>query len=80
MKFNGLKNIKEDINSCAIELYSNKRIIILDCKCVVDYSKDCIVLDLGNLSLRIKGRNLVADSFVFGQTDINGEIISLEFI
>lgn len=80
MKFNGLKNIKEDINNCAIELYSNRRIIILDCKCVVDYSKDCIVLDLGDMSLRIKGKNLVADSFVFGQTDISGEIISLEFI
>lgn len=80
MKFNGLKSIKEDINNCAIELYSNKRIIILDCKGVVDYSKDCIVLDLGELSLRIKGKNLVADSFVFGQTDINGDITSLEFI
>lgn len=80
MKFNGFKSIKEDINNCAIELYSNKRIIILDCKCVIDYSKDCIVLDLGDLSLRITGKNLVADSFVFGQTDINGEIISLEFI
>lgn len=80
MKLSGLKNLKEDINNCAIELYSNKRIIILDCKCVVDYSKDCIVLDLGELSLRISGKNLVADSFVFGQTDISGQISSLEFI
>ena len=46
----------------------------------MDYSKDCIVLDLGELNLRIKGENLVADSFVFGQTDISGQIISLEFI
>ena len=80
MKLSGLKNIKEDLNNCAIELYSNKRIIVLDCKCVVDYSKDCIVLDLGELNLRIKGENLVADSFVFGQTDISGQILSLEFI
>ena len=79
MRF-GLKNIKEDINNCAIELYSNKRIIIFDCKCVIDYSKDCIVLDLGELKMRIKGENLVADSFVFGQTDINGKITGVEFI
>ena len=80
MKLNGLKNIKEDLNNCAIELYSNKRVIVLDCKCVVDYSKECIVLDLGKINLKIKGENLVADSFVFGQTDISGHILSLEFI
>ena len=51
----------------------------MDCKCVLDYSKDSITLDLGNLCLKINGENLIADSFVFGQTDITGEIRSLEF-
>ncbi len=80
MKLNPLKGVKEDLNNCAIELYGNKRVIVLDCKCVVDYSRDHIVLNLGDLNLKISGNNLVADSFVFGQTDVKGEIISLEFV
>lgn len=80
MRFKPFKNIAQDIDNCAIELYSNKRIIVLDCKCVVDYSRDCIVLNLGELNLKIYGKNLVAESFVYGQTDINGEIVGLEFV
>ena len=81
MKIPKIKRLKEEINnSCPIELYGNKRVIIFDCKSVVDYSNDFIVLDLGGQVLRICGANLVADSFVFGQTDITGEIISLEFV
>jgi hypothetical protein len=52
----------------------------MDCKSVVDYSEDCMVLDIGDRQVRITGENLVADSFSFGQTDIRGKIISLEFI
>ena len=80
MKLKTLKNVKEDMDNCAIELYGNKSLIVLDCKCVVDYSQDHIVLNLGELNLKISGKNLVADSFVYGQTDINGEITSLEFV
>ncbi len=80
MKFNRLKTINENINSCAIELFSNNRVIVTDCKCVVDYSSEYIVLNLGDLNLKISGENLVADSFVFGQTDIKGNIKKLEFI
>ena len=35
MKLKTLKNVKEDMDNCAIELYGNKRLIVLDCKCVV---------------------------------------------
>ena len=80
MKFKTLKNVREDMENSAIELYGNKRLIVLDCKCVVDYSQDHIVLNLGDINLKVSGKNLVADSFVYGQTDINGEIISLEFV
>lgn len=80
MKFNMLKNMETNFKCPAIELYGNKRIIILDCKCVIDYSQDTIVLDLGDVNLKIRGSNLVANSFAFGQTDINGDIISLEFV
>lgn len=80
MKINRLKSVSENINSCAIELFSNTRVIVTDCKCVVDYSEEYIVLNLGDLNLKITGDNLVADSFVFGQTDIKGNIRKLEFI
>lgn len=80
MKLKTLINAKDDMESCAIELYGNRRIIVLDCKCVLDYSKEHIVLDLGKLKLKITGNNLITSSFVFGQTDINGEISGLEFV
>lgn len=80
MKFNSIKKLGENINASAIELYSDGRVIVMDCKSVVDYSEDCIVLNIGDKNLRIKGEKLVADSFSFGQTDIKGKIISLEFI
>ncbi len=80
MKLKGLKAVSESISSCTIELFSNSRVIVTDCKCVVDYSKEYIVLNLGDLNVKITGEGLVADSFVFGQTDIKGNIKKIEFI
>ena len=53
--------------------------IVLDCKYVVDFSEDCVVLNLGNLNMKVRGDNLVISSFCFGQTDITGEIVSIDF-
>jgi hypothetical protein len=80
MKINRFRSVSENITACTIELFSNSRVIVTDCKCVVDYSGEYIVLNLGNLNLKITGENLVADSFSFGQTDIKGKIEKLEFI
>lgn len=80
MKFPKIKNIKEDISNSTIEIYGDKRIIVFDCNSVIDYTQEVIVLDLGVKKVKITGKNLTADSFVFGQTDITGEICSLEFI
>ena len=80
MKTGKLKNFKEELNNSAIELYGNKRVIIFDCKSVIDYSDEIIILDLNTVKLKIKGENLTVDSFVFGQTDISGEICGLEFV
>ncbi len=77
--FNSLKNIKESTESAGIELFGNKRMLVFDCDCVLDYSEEFIVLKLGKLNLKIRGDELVLSSFAFGQTDITGEIISLEF-
>lgn len=79
MAFNPLKNIAENAQTCGIELFGNKRILIFDCKCVVDYCEDYIVIDLGNLYMKVRGSDLVLSSFSYGQTDINGEIVSVEF-
>ena len=80
MKFSKLKNIEVDSNGAIIELYSDKRVLIFDCKGVIDYNDESIVLDLGERKLKILGKQLVVDSFVFDQTDIKGVITSLEFL
>ena len=80
VKFSKLKNIELDSNGAIIELYSDKRVLIFDCKGVIDYNDESIVLDLGERKLKILGKQLVVDSFVFDQTDIKGVITSLEFL
>lgn len=77
--FNPLKNISEDTQSAGIELFGNKRMIVLDCKYVMDFSEESVVLNLGNLNMKVRGDNLVISSFCYGQTDITGEIVSIEF-
>ncbi len=79
MDFKSIKMFQQESNSATLEIFGNYRVIITDCKSVIDYSKENISLDLGDLKLKISGKNLVADSFVFEQTDISGEIDKLEF-
>ncbi len=80
MKFNKLKNAEASLNDVVIELYSNRRLLVFDCKGVIDYNDESIILDLGERKLKIMGKGLVVDSFVFDQTDIRGSITSLEFM
>lgn len=80
MNFNRLKSVKEDFNSPVMELYGNKRLIIFDCKSVIDYSPQSIVMDLGECKLKVEGTELVVDSFVFDKTDVKGNINAIEFI
>ncbi len=80
MRFKNLKKFEENIKSASMEIYGNSRVIVVDCKSVIDYSADCIALDLGNYRVKIKGNDLICDSFVFGQTDITGEIKGIEYI
>ena len=79
MGFNPLKNITEDVENAVIELFGNKRMLVIDCRYVVDFSEECVVLNLGEISMRVRGDNLMISSFCYGQTDISGEIVSIEF-
>ncbi len=76
MNFRLMKDTSLDGN---IEMYSDREIIVDGCKCVVDYGSDFIKLGLKNKNLKIRGDELVIDSFVFEQVDIHGKIVSLEF-
>lgn len=80
MKGSPLKRFKEDFIAPAIELYMNKRLIVTDCESVIDYSRDAVVLCLGDKNLRVRGSDLTVNSFCFGQTDITGEIVCVEFV
>ena len=79
MIFNPIKSISANDDKGGIELYSNQRMIVTDCKCVVDYSDECIVVNIGKLNVKVRGCDLIVSSFAFGQTDITGNIISVEF-
>ena len=79
MGFNPIKTMRENEQNAGMELYGNNRIIVTDCQSVVDFSESCIVLNLGNIDVKIKGDGLVLSSFGYGQTDISGKIVSIEF-
>lgn len=75
-----LKSTKEDIVKGNIELFGNKQIIIDGCKGVIDYNEDFLKLDLGKIILKVTGKNLVIDSYIYEQVDLKGEIVSVEFM
>jgi hypothetical protein len=37
-------------------------------------------LDLGKIILKVTGKNLVIDSYIYEQVDLKGEIVSVEFM
>ncbi len=74
-----LKHTKEDIVKGNIELFGNKQIIVDGCKGVIDYNEDFLKLDLGKIILKVTGRSLVIDSYIYEQVDLKGEIVSVEF-
>ena len=75
-----LKSTKEDIIKGNIELFGNKQIIVDGCKGVIDYNEDFLKLDLGKIVLKVTGRNLIIDSYIYEQIDLKGEIVSVEFM
>ena len=77
MKF---KSINTESVKGNIELYGNKRVRVEGCKSVVDYCEDFLKLDLGNIILKVTGRALVIDSYIYEQIDLKGEIVSVEFM
>ena len=74
------KAVKNESVKGNVELYGNKRIIVESCKGVVDYCEDFLKLDLGELILKISGRDLVIESYVYEEIELKGEIVSLEFM
>ena len=64
----------------SVVLYGNKQAIIEGCKGVVDYSEEFLKLDLGKLVLKISGRDLVIESYVYEELELKGEIVSVEFM
>ena len=75
-----LKTVKDGNVKGNIELFGNRRVIVEGCKGVIDYSEDFLKLDLGNIALKIVGKNLVIDSFIYEELDLKGEIVLVEFM
>jgi sporulation protein YqfC len=71
---------KEESVKGSVVLYGNKQAIIEGCKGVVDYCEEFLKLDLGKLVLKISGRDLVIESYVYEELELKGEIVSVEFM
>jgi sporulation protein YqfC len=75
-----LKSLNTESVSGNIELYGNKKLIAEGCKCVVDYSEEFLKIDLGNIILKVTGRDLMIESYIYEQIELKGEIVSVEFM
>ena len=83
-KFNFINNYDEILNSeiisgAHIEIFSNKKIIIEDCKNIVDYQENYIKLKLKKGYLNIFGTKFLITAFDDEKIVIKGNVISIEF-
>ena len=76
---NRLKKMNFNTNGACIEMYRNRELDAVGCKCVCDYEKDFIKLDFGEFRMLIRGSELVVQSFVYEQVSVCGNIASVEF-
>ncbi len=74
------KQTNEENVKGSVVLYGNRQAIVEGCKGVVDYSEEFLKLDLGKLVLKINGRDLVIESYVYEELELKGEIVSVEFM
>ena len=74
------KDLLPQESAASLEVYGNRRVIVSDCRSVDEYGETTLLLDLGDIRARITGRGLTVASFTFGQADVTGEIVSLEFL
>lgn len=70
------KDIMEGIHT---EIFSNKNIIIENCKGIVDYQENYIKLKIKKGFLVLSGTEFVISSFEDEKIMIKGNIISIEF-
>lgn len=62
-----------------IEMLGNGEAVVDGCKGVLEYTEDGIALNAGACVLRFRGRNLTILAYSENQTEIHGEILSVEF-
>lgn len=62
-----------------IEMLGNSEAVVDGCKGVLEYTEDGIALNVGACVLRFQGRNLTILAYSESQTEIHGEIQSVEF-
>ena len=79
MSINPFKNVIEDVKRAGIELSGNKKMIISDCRYIADYSEAKIVLNIGRLDIEVIGDDLTLSGFSYGETCIEGTIVSICF-
>ena len=69
----------ENINGTHIELFSNQKMILDGCVCIIDYQDSYIKLRLKKGSILILGNNFLITDFENQKMTIKGNIISIEF-
>lgn len=62
-----------------IEMLGNGEAVVDGCKGMLEYNEDGIALNAGACVLRFTGRNLTIRAYSESQTEIHGDIQSVEF-
>ena len=62
-----------------IEMQGNREVLVDGCRGVLEYTADQIKLNAGICVIRFSGEDLTIRAYSENQTEINGEILQIDF-
>ena len=66
-------------SAARIHLFSNSEALIEGCCGILEYNSDKIKIDIGDKAVCFSGLNLSMEDYNLAETNIKGDIISIEF-
>lgn len=62
-----------------IEMQGNREVLVDGCRGVLEYTSDQIKINAGSCVIRFSGGDLTIRAYSENQTEINGEILQIDF-
>lgn len=67
------------LSGIRIEIRGQNRLLLEGCRKILKYGEEEMLLDLGKVRLRVRGKRLWCTSFISGALGVGGQITSVSF-